>query len=150
MRLLPETWQKSLQEMRAPRCKYSKPQKGQAYTDYCAQYCSEECQKDHWYKIHKADCNSAIAKPPWEPDWVAERRKPAFSGDRVAPYALFGSKKYLWGNLPPSTYSSCVLMKASDTASLSICCSQVGSFRPRCEDRTAAKKFLRQETCAIW
>lgn len=100
MRLLPETWQKSLQEMRAPRCKYSKPQKGQAYTDYCAQYCSEECQKDHWYKIHKADCNSAIAKPPWEPDWVAERRKPACSGDRVASYALFGSKKYLRGNLP--------------------------------------------------
>jgi hypothetical protein len=35
----------------------------------------------------------------WEPDWYRNDRQPAFVGEGP-PLAMFGNKKYLWGNMP--------------------------------------------------
>lgn len=35
----------------------------------------------------------------WDPDWYRNDRQPAFVGEGP-PLAMFGNKKYLWGNMP--------------------------------------------------
>ncbi|KAI0410710.1 hypothetical protein F5X98DRAFT_368641 [Xylaria grammica] len=60
-------------------------------------YCSSECQKSHWH-VHKTDCKSFLGKYTWQPSWVLENRKPAFMQGGLG--ASFGTKKYLWGNVP--------------------------------------------------
>lgn len=63
------------------------------------QYCGADCQKAHWV-VHKADCRSPLGKETWTPDWVLEKRVPAFIGDSDNGQAVFGVKKFLWGNIP--------------------------------------------------
>lgn len=53
----------------------------------------------HW-NIHKQDCNSPLKQPHWRPQWVQERRQPAFVGDTGPPLVSHGTRKYLWGNMP--------------------------------------------------
>ncbi|KAI0406420.1 hypothetical protein F4802DRAFT_95860 [Xylaria palmicola] len=60
-------------------------------------YCRKECQKAHW-ATHRGDCNSPYTKQTWQPRWIAENRIPAFIGG--PPHRLFGTLKYLWGNVP--------------------------------------------------
>ncbi|KAI0005245.1 hypothetical protein F4779DRAFT_633541 [Xylariaceae sp. FL0662B] len=62
-------------------------------------YCSKHCQVAHW-QIHRKDCKSSLMKKTWEPSWVTQRRKPAFIGSDESPHAIFGTPKYLWGNIP--------------------------------------------------
>ncbi|KAJ4365373.1 hypothetical protein N0V95_000520 [Ascochyta clinopodiicola] len=38
-------------------------------------------------------------KGTWEPEWYRSGRQPAFVGEGP-PLAMFGNKKYLWGNMP--------------------------------------------------
>ena len=38
-------------------------------------------------------------KGTWEPEWYRSGRQPAFVGEG-SPLAMFGNKKYLWGNMP--------------------------------------------------
>ncbi|KAK3901827.1 hypothetical protein C8A05DRAFT_16048 [Staphylotrichum tortipilum] len=60
-------------------------------------YCGQECQKSHW-SAHKMDCKAPLGHKTWTPDWVQEKRQPAFVGDK--PIVQFGGLKYLWGNVP--------------------------------------------------
>ncbi|KAL7804936.1 hypothetical protein V8C44DRAFT_369117 [Trichoderma aethiopicum] len=62
-------------------------------------YCGADCQKAHW-PLHKADCRSPLGKETWTPDWVLEKRVPTFIGDSEHGQAVFGAKKFLWGNVP--------------------------------------------------
>jgi len=62
-------------------------------------YCGRQCQEEHW-KVHRIDCKSTLVDPAWEPDWVKENRSPAFIRPELTPMTPFGSKKFLWGNLP--------------------------------------------------
>lgn len=63
------------------------------------QYCSAECQKEHW-TLHKIDCKHPQSKDSWKPDWHVEKRNPTFIGDDVPAVVSHGQKKFLWGNVP--------------------------------------------------
>lgn len=63
-----------------------------------SQYCSRECQKEHW-SAHKLDCQNPYADSKWSPRWVLQQRSPAFITSQGG-LALFGTCKYLWGNVP--------------------------------------------------
>ncbi|KAI9810023.1 MAG: hypothetical protein M1827_006721 [Pycnora praestabilis] len=63
-----------------------------------SQYCSRECQKEHW-GTHKADCKNPYADDKWCPRWVVQGRSPDFITSQGGP-AMFGTLKYLWGNMP--------------------------------------------------
>jgi hypothetical protein len=62
------------------------------------QYCSKKCQTADW-SHHKKGCKSPFMKGTWEPEWYRSGRQPAFVGEG-SPLAMFGNKKYLWGNMP--------------------------------------------------
>ncbi|KAF9054677.1 hypothetical protein BJ165DRAFT_1600792 [Panaeolus papilionaceus] len=48
----------------------------------CSQYCSGRCQRQHWAK-HRIDCEGPLIQSDWQPDWVAQKRKPIFSVPRT-------------------------------------------------------------------
>lgn len=39
-----------------------------------------------------------MRKDTWQPAWIVESRIPEFMGEGLG--AVFGDKKYLWGNVP--------------------------------------------------
>ncbi|PYH42140.1 uncharacterized protein BP01DRAFT_405627 [Aspergillus saccharolyticus JOP 1030-1] len=59
-------------------------------------YCGRACQRSHWPR-HKNDCKSILGKGTWQPDWVIQKRTPAFAGSRTR---VFGGTKSLWGSTP--------------------------------------------------
>ncbi|KAI3337490.1 hypothetical protein HD806DRAFT_543118 [Xylariaceae sp. AK1471] len=61
-------------------------------------YCSKSCQVAHWL-THRKDCKSSFMKETWEPRWMTQNRTPAFIGGGP-PHVVFGTRKYLWGNVP--------------------------------------------------
>ncbi|KAF2867047.1 hypothetical protein BDV95DRAFT_622661 [Massariosphaeria phaeospora] len=65
---------------------------------YMVQYCSKECQVADWPR-HKDTCKSAFMKGIWQPEWYRTSGKPDFIGNGP-PITTFGTKKYLWGNMP--------------------------------------------------
>ncbi|KZV88308.1 hypothetical protein EXIGLDRAFT_619572 [Exidia glandulosa HHB12029] len=66
-------------------------------------YCSQDCQKEHW-KQHKKDCKDPIRSSDWQPDWVKERRTPAFMSPSSMTgweqQSMYGMGQILWGNTP--------------------------------------------------
>ncbi|KAI0379388.1 hypothetical protein F5Y04DRAFT_290284 [Hypomontagnella monticulosa] len=64
-------------------------------------YCSKSCQESHW-STHKRDCKSPLKKRKWVPSWVSQGRMPSFVSDGIKrpPMTIFGTHKYLWGNVP--------------------------------------------------
>ncbi|KAH9908637.1 hypothetical protein F4778DRAFT_776922 [Xylariomycetidae sp. FL2044] len=63
-------------------------------------YCSKNCQVSHW-PIHRRDCRGSFMKKTWEPSWITQHRRPAFlSSDHDSQQVAFGTRKYLWGNVP--------------------------------------------------
>jgi hypothetical protein len=76
-----------------------------ANINFWHQYCSKDCQTAHW-KEHRKDCRAPWIKESWKPRWEQENRVPAFIGpgeqdiEPEAGLAWFGSKQYLWGNMP--------------------------------------------------
>ncbi|GFF81194.1 hypothetical protein IFM60648_05945 [Aspergillus lentulus] len=62
-------------------------------------YCGPVCQKLHWTQ-HKSECKSPLNKGTWQPAWLLENRKPSFIAEGLG--QQFGTKKYLWGNIPAS------------------------------------------------
>ncbi|RLL98932.1 hypothetical protein CFD26_107683 [Aspergillus turcosus] len=74
--------------------------KGGRYTCkncYLVIYCGPECQKSHWLR-HRSECKSPLNNKTWQPAWVLENRKPSFISGGLG--EQFGTKKYLWGNIP--------------------------------------------------
>ncbi|CAI7630431.1 unnamed protein product [Penicillium discolor] len=66
---------------------------------YLVVYCSRECQKEHW-PAHKEDCNNALAKDTWKPDWHTEDRDPSFvQTDPSKPNSNTGKMSW-WGGMP--------------------------------------------------
>ncbi|PSN67352.1 hypothetical protein BS50DRAFT_553325 [Corynespora cassiicola Philippines] len=62
------------------------------------QYCSKECQKEHW-KEHKTACKSNLMRSKYQPAWIREDRTPYFI-ENNEPFVSFGQKRFLWGNMP--------------------------------------------------
>lgn len=64
------------------------------------QYCSKECQKEHW-PTHKEDCNNALAQETWKPDWHTEDRDPTFFEERdLSELNPNIGKISWWGSMP--------------------------------------------------
>ncbi|KAI6080278.1 hypothetical protein F4821DRAFT_273945 [Hypoxylon rubiginosum] len=61
-------------------------------------YCGKTCQVAHW-PTHRQDCKSSLMKKTWAPSWVTQNRTPEFMTGGP-PQAVFGARKYLWGNVP--------------------------------------------------
>ncbi|RAQ98724.1 mynd finger family protein [Stemphylium lycopersici] len=76
-------------------CSNTKQEPCQAHA---ALYCSKKCQTTDW-SHHKKGCKSPFLKGTWEPEWYRSGRQPAFIREGP-PLAMFGNKKYLWGNMP--------------------------------------------------
>ncbi|KAJ5956141.1 hypothetical protein N7501_010420 [Penicillium viridicatum] len=66
---------------------------------YLVVYCSRECQKEHW-PAHKEDCNNALAKDTWKPDWHTEDRDPTFFQMDPSELNSNADKMSWWGNMP--------------------------------------------------
>ncbi|KAJ5164212.1 uncharacterized protein N7500_006042 [Penicillium coprophilum] len=63
------------------------------------QYCSKECQKEHW-PSHKEDCNHSLAQDSWKPDWHTEGREPTFFTEDPSEPNTNEGKISWWGTMP--------------------------------------------------
>ena len=79
-------------------------------TDLVFQYCSAECQKQHW-PLHKVSCKSPMLRSSWKPSWYTERRQPSWitkdDSGALMGITTYGPTKYLWGNMPAFDLLNC-------------------------------------------
>ncbi|EIN11297.1 hypothetical protein PUNSTDRAFT_42604 [Punctularia strigosozonata HHB-11173 SS5] len=65
-------------------------------------YCSKACQLAHWHKGHQDVCKSRLRKENWTPQWIAQKREPAFvaQAHHQGTHAAFGTlQHHIWGNV---------------------------------------------------
>ncbi|KAI5778592.1 hypothetical protein EDC01DRAFT_712524 [Geopyxis carbonaria] len=66
------------------------------------QYCGKPCQTAHWKAGHRSICKSPVLKASWQPQWMVQRRDPAFMrGEDEGIMSRWGSgTRFLLGNMP--------------------------------------------------